>query len=335
MSHSRDHPGEAPSWQHGLAGLIALTKSVLALLQHPLIRLAVSLLFVWLIFHNIDFNHVIRDLLGVSWMWILVAELAAAASIGVQIIVWKQLLDVNQKPLRLGKLTSLYLQGLLFSHVLPGTVCGDAFRLLKGAQLVGQGPAASSIYAGRAAELAATVATGGVALITLSGFPNLRALALVLACISLLFIYLIMFKVVLPEKMIDKIQSIAGAKAAQMLLDAADSYNEYRINRKVLICCLIGSAVGWWLLLLSLICLARAVAAPVHWNLLAVAVPLSVATATVPISFNGVGLREGVLVTMLAAYGIQAHQGLAVAILIDLQLVPLILIGVYYWLVDR
>lgn len=305
-------------------------------LRQPLTRLAITALFIFLIVRAIHPATLVKAFIGIKWNWILFAEIAAALSICVQVLVWRLLLNINDEPLRLSRLASLYLQGLLFSHVLPGTVCGDAFRLFRTSQLIGEAPAASSIIAGRTAELDATLFTGLVAVITLPAWFNFwRPAAIVLLIIGLIVLQLIIFKITLPKQLFDKAGKLVGKRFATTLAEIADAYVTYRTDKQALIWCIVLSAVSWWLLVASMICFAHAVGVQIGWNLFSVAVPLSVFTALIPISFNGVGLREAVLIWILGAAGIDASQALAIAILIDLQLIPMILFGAILWFLDH
>ena len=46
-----------------------------------------------------------------------------------------------------------------------------------------------------------------------------------------------------------------------------------------------------------------------------------------PLAVRGIGIREGVLVGMLAHLGIDPGHAIALAILLDLQLLPFALLG--------
>ena len=77
---------------------------------------------------------------------------------------------------------------------------------------------------------------------------------------------------------------------------------------------------------------SRAVGADVSWTLFAVAIPITLLATLTPFSLNGVGLREGVLVGLLAHAGVSSGHAGALSILIDLQMVPFALLGAVFWM---
>jgi hypothetical protein len=46
-----------------------------------------------------------------------------------------------------------------------------------------------------------------------------------------------------------------------------------------------------------------------------------------PVTVNGMGVREGVLVAMLARHGVDVHRAAVLAVLADLQALPIVLVG--------
>jgi uncharacterized iron-regulated membrane protein len=67
----------------------------------------------------------------------------------------------------------------------------------------------------------------------------------------------------------------------------------------------------------------------------AVAIPVTLLATLAPFSMNGLGLREGVLVGLLAHAGVSSANAGALAVLIDLQMVPFALFGAVLWMRRR
>jgi uncharacterized iron-regulated membrane protein len=80
---------------------------------------------------------------------------------------------------------------------------------------------------------------------------------------------------------------------------------------------------------------SRAVGADVSWTLFAVAIPVTLLATLTPFSLNGLGLREGVLVGLLAHAGVSSGHAGALSILIDLQMLPFALLGAVFWMRRR
>lgn len=311
-------------------------RSTLQVIKHPLVRLAVTLTFFWLIFHAIRLPELVNVFITASPRWLAIAELITGVAILVQVSAWKLLINLNKERLSFARLVSLSLQALLFAHILPGTFCGDAFRLFRTSQLIGEAAAISSIVASRTAELIGTLFIGMLAVVILPAwFDPFRDVAVCFLIASIVVLCCVMFSVVVPAQRVPKTaEEPADKHLFRIILETVNAYSTYRTKRKVLICTILLGTVGWWLLLLSMICFGEAVSVHVPWAALAVGVPLSVLIALLPISFNGVGLREGILVGILAADGMDVPHALAIAILIDVQLLPMIVFGAILWLID-
>lgn len=84
----------------------------------------------------------------------------------------------------------------------------------------------------------------------------------------------------------------------------------------------IAATAGWAVNLAALEAFARSVGVVVPWTVLAVAVPTALIVTVVPLAVNGFGMREGVLVAVLGHAGATPAAAAALAVLVDLQLVP-------------
>jgi dolichyl-phosphate-mannose--protein O-mannosyl transferase len=67
-------------------------------------------------------------------------------------------------------------------------------------------------------------------------------------------------------------------------------------------------------------------------SIFAVVVPISLIATMVPVAINGIGLREGVLVGLMVHLGEGSARSGALAILIDLQLIPFAIIGAWLFI---
>jgi uncharacterized membrane protein YbhN (UPF0104 family) len=92
---------------------------------------------------------------------------------------------------------------------------------------------------------------------------------------------------------------------------------------------------GWGLHLLSLEALGRAVGVDVSPAIFALLVPVALLVTLLPITVNGMGVREGVLVALLMRYGVDAHRAAVLAVLADLQALPVAAVGAALWFSRR
>ncbi|HEY9793847.1 MAG TPA: lysylphosphatidylglycerol synthase transmembrane domain-containing protein, partial [Candidatus Obscuribacterales bacterium] len=136
-------------------------------MQHPAVRLATTALCVWLLVRSIDLHKAFNSLLGASPVWLAAAVLLTALVLASQTLIWGLFLRCNGHYLPWTRLGSLYLQGLFWSHAIPGSVGGDAVRVVKTAEHTGEGDALASLAASRLAEGVGVMGVGAIAVFSL------------------------------------------------------------------------------------------------------------------------------------------------------------------------
>ena len=114
-----------------------------------------------------------------------------------------------------------------------------------------------------------------------------------------------------------------------------DAMSWYRGRTGVVAISVVAGVAGWGLHLLSLEALGRPVGVDVSPAIFALLVPLALLVTLVPITVNGMGVREGVLVALLMRYGVDAHRAAVLAVLADLQALPIAAIGAALWFSRR
>jgi glycosyltransferase 2 family protein len=124
-------------------------------------------------------------------------------------------------------------------------------------------------------------------------------------------------------------------RAANLLHPFTGAFRAYRRVPRVLVQCMAIGTVGWGINLCALALFARALGIHADWSLFAVAIPITLLATLAPFSMNGLGLREGVLVGLLAHAGVNSAHAGSLAVLIDLQMVPFALFGAVLWMRRR
>ena len=99
--------------------------------------------------------------------------------------------------------------------------------------------------------------------------------------------------------------------------------------------CIVVGAAGWGVNILALDIFARAIGVDVSWTVFAVAIPVTLVATLTPFSVNGLGIREGVLVGMLTHAGVSTGHAAAIAVLVDLQMLPFGILGAGLWMRHR
>jgi len=136
---------------------------------------------------------------------------------------------------------------------------------------------------------------------------------------------------VLPHKLIARVWERLGRAVHSF----SDAFASYRRHPHAVAQCLVVGAVGWGVNLFALSLAAKAIGVDLSWAVLAVCIPLTLLVALAPISINGLGVREGVLVWLLAHAGISTTHAGAISLLIDLQMIPFAVVGAVLWMRRR
>ena len=93
--------------------------------------------------------------------------------------------------------------------------------------------------------------------------------------------------------------------------------------------------MGWGLNLFSMEAFAIALGRNVSWSVFAVALPISLFATFVPISANGLGVREGLIFALLVNAHVSPGMATALSLFVDLQMIPFAVLGGLAFLVEH
>ncbi|HEX3605634.1 MAG TPA: lysylphosphatidylglycerol synthase transmembrane domain-containing protein [Candidatus Dormibacteraeota bacterium] len=305
------------------------------LLGSPWVRLAGTGVGAILFLHAVDLGAAVRLLGHVSPWWTLLAVALAALSVISSVLEWGVLLRGTGHGLDWSFLGSWYLKGLFVSQVLPAGVGGDAMRALRIGRITGHGPMVASLIGGRMAgtlgmslwALAAAVMLRDLLHVPVfAGFAGFAAFMLVAWTLALLAEHV---RARIPE------HRRAAHAAARFLGPFTRTFAAYRDRPRVLAQSIVAGAVGWGLNLFSMEAFALALGRNVAWSVFAVALPISLLATFVPISANGLGVREGVVFALLVHAHVPAAMAAALSLFVDLQMIPFAVLGGLALLVEH
>jgi len=262
-----------------------------------LLKLAISAILILLILWKFPIYEIIENLRFIKISWFLLAFLLSEFVILSQAFRWHYLLIVpkEQKP-GFGALFKYTLAGYFFNLFAPGGLGGDAYR---------------SIALGKAHN----VITGSVASVFVA-----RLLGLVALC--LLFWLALLFSKQVPE------QAIWFMAIATLFLlffcfcvvfnpfnmgkfkVFADKLREYKKYPLRLLAAMLGSLFMQVLVIFMQVAQFKSVGISVPLAFVFAIVPVTILITTIPISFNGIGLREWSMLS-LTVYAINSEQLLA------------------------
>lgn len=258
-----------------------------------LIKLIVSAgLLAWMV-SKISLQSLGASLNRCDWPGLALAFVLVNLCMLVSVLKWRPLLTVQQVPISFISLLSFYYAGLFANNFLPSGIGGDALRIYDVARTSGKPKeAAASVVMERLLASLALALTAAAALAFMteqggSGYINWLVGGIVLVCLAALgILFLCPFK--------------EDGKAGRWLR----RLGEYKEHPGTLAKVLLYSFLFQGLLVLSNSFIFKAAGAEVPLLRHFLYVPVIMAVSMLPLSVNGLGIREGMYV---ALYG---HSGL-------------------------
>ena len=226
---------------------------------------------------------------------------------------WKLILKIDRVRLPYLFLLRTYFIGGFLSLFLPTGIGGDVYRVVavkNGSRSLGK--SLSSVLFDRLTGLFALIS---IALWSYLFFPGVRH---AFAIFSVYVLSVVLFLVLLSKPALARLQALR-IKWVPRFLDLLKSFIAYRNNIPQLLA-VVGLAFVFQLnivLLNKMYCVALGLDMPLAYLL--VVIPLIYATEMLPISINGLGVRESAFVFFFVQLGATKEESLAVALLVVLM----------------
>jgi len=302
----------------------------------PWFRVAGTIVAAVIFVRNVDLGAAVRQFSQVDGGWTTLAVALAALSVVASVAEWGVLLRGTGHALDWGFLGSWYLKGLFVNQVLPAGVGSDAVRALRCGQLTGHGPMVASLVASRMAGTLGMSAWALAAAIFLRDVIRVRAFA---GFVTFAFLMIVAWTLaLLAERVRQRIpehRRIAHA-IGRALHPFTHTFESYLNRPTIIVQSIVFGTVGWGINLFSMQAFSLALGQAVSWEVFAVALPIALLATFVPISANGLGVREGVLVLLLVqAGGVGLVEATALALFVDLQMVPFAVLGGLVYLTEH
>ena len=250
--------------------------------------------------------------------WLGLATITYGGVVVISIVRWHLLLDVAGVAVGWGRTAQLSMAGLFFNSVLPGMMGGDVMRAYWAAQDAPQArPAAVvSILLERVLGLTATVLVGAALILPhwsdLTDHPVTRAGAYAFLVVAgILFVLLLILGHPSSGKILSGQAQVGWRKVAGEGAEACHICLTHPIGAGAGL----GLSVFAQILLVSLFyCVSQAMGLDVGFWQLASVLPMVAMITVLPITWNGLGLREAAFVTFLGTFGIATAQSVALSL---------------------
>jgi len=325
-----------PTMMWGSVSLSHLRHVLSAFLGSPWVRLVGSVVAVALFIHGVDLPKALQLYGHLAPGWTVLAVSLAALSVVASIAEWGVLLRGGGHHMDWSFLGSWYLKGLFVNQVVPAGVGGDAVRALHLGKMTGHGPMVASLLASRMAGTlamswwalaAAIIARDRLKIPVVTGFVAFAAAMIVawtLALISDIVRRRIPHRFLLATKVGHLLHPLTGA------FDTYRDRPNHTVGRSIA-----AGILAWGLNLFSMATFSLALSSYVSWSVFALTLPLALLATFVPISANGIGIREGVVVLLLVQTHVAVAPATALALFVDLQMLPFAVLGGLVYLAEH
>jgi uncharacterized protein (TIRG00374 family) len=298
-------------------------------------RLLGSAVAVLLFVHGVDLGAAIHLFQHLDGGWALLAIALATLSVASSVLEWGVFLRGTGHGLDWGFLGGWYLKGLFVNQILPAGIGSDAMRALQMGRITGHGEMVASLVASRMAGTLGMALWGMCAAVlmhTVLAIPEFAGFVIFAALMIVAWVLALMaerYRARIPER--HRFWHAFG----RVLRPFTATFDAYRCRPVILVQSIVAGTVGWGLNLFSMTAFSLALGGNVSWEVFAVALPIALLATFIPISANGLGVREGVLVLLLVRDGVSAPLATALALFVDLQLVPFAVLGGLVYLVEH
>jgi hypothetical protein len=313
-----------------------LRKVLATFLGSPWVRLAGSAIAVALFIHGVDLPKALRLYGHLATGWTVLAVGLAALSVVASVAEWGVLLRGCGHHLDWSFLGSWYLKGLFVNQVVPAGVGSDAVRALRLGELTGHGPMVASLLASRMAGTlamswwalaAAVLARDRLQILAVTGFVIFAAAMIIAWALALV-------SDVVRTRIPDRFR--VATRLGHFLHPLTGAFDTYRgrpnhtVGRSIA-----AGILAWGLNLFSMAAFSLALGPYVSWSVFALILPIALIATFVPISANGIGVREGVVVLLLVQAHVAVATATALALFVDLQMLPFAVLGGMVYLAEH
>ena len=299
------------------------------------LKLTVSAALLAYLLLTTDLQALLQRLRGSDALLLAMAMLLYGLILGISTWRWRLLLQAQGFEAPLADLSASYLVATFFNNFLPSNIGGDVIRVRDSSRLTGSTTTSLAVVAidrivglGALYSLAAAAYTfGGHDVRRLAGAtPVLAALGLVFAGLAYVF-----FRPGIARRLMDLsgLSRLAWARKQFEIVQAA--VHVYRARVGAVWAAFAGSVALQALVVVYYFNVARALHIPLPLDAAFLIVPLCTLVQTVPISFNGWGIRESVFILYFGQVGLPKESALAFSLLGAGLIVLLSLSGAIVW----
>jgi len=304
------------------------------------IKAVISAFLLYLIVKDVAFSDILEAINSSNFLILLVAFSLHGVGLTISAIRWKSLLESQKIDSKITFLIKSYLVATFFNHFMPSTVGGDSVRAYDSWKL-GEN---------KAKAVAVIVVDRFMGLVTLlifviistffdnEIFKYVPSLWIWISFLSICAIIIITFLLFPPLNLFDKLrnnQNKVISKIGSIFYKFGDACSKFRNDKPVLIKGMLLSVILQTNVVFYYYLISLALGISVPFFVFFLIIPLTIFIMMLPISMNGIGLRENALFFFLSFYGVVKSQAIAFAWLEYGMLLILGIIGGIVYLIRK
>jgi uncharacterized protein (TIRG00374 family) len=299
------------------------------------IKIAVSLALLAYLLSTTDLGALSRRVRTGDTALFGLAMLLYGALLVLSIWRWRLLLQAQGYQAPIGHLSASYLVATFFNNFLPSNIGGDVIRVRDSSRLTGSTTTSLAVVAiDRILGLGALYLLAVVAYVvggpSVRGFVGAKPILIVMGVVFLVLAYIFFMPGTARRLMVASgLASFRWARERFETVQAA--VHVYRKEMTAVWLAFLASAALQSLIVCYYFSVARALRIPLPLAACFVMVPLCSLVQTVPISFNGWGLRESVYIVYFGQIGLPRDSALAFSLVGAGLVVLLSLSGAVVW----
>lgn len=253
---------------------------------------------------------------GVDWVFWFLSLALALLAFAISCLKWWRLLFSDGQECTFSTLAGFYLLGYFFNNFLPTSVGGDAARMfLVGKECGNYRIGVNSVLAERFSGLLALVLVGFCGILLAPSVIGLTFAALFVGCGIFLWLLLLAPLAYLPAR--TALPDLKGRGRILSWMAGVVHGTLHYFTRPGLSALLAWTSLVYQLLAVATYCAAaRALHVDVTLTQMLAVVPVVTLLTLIPISLNGLGLREGGFAYFLARAGVPGADAIALSLLV-------------------
>lgn len=282
-----------------------------------LIKIGVSLVVLAIVVQRVGADNLLDALRRVDMRWFAVALAIHLLGIAVRAYRWSLLIASLGAPVSFGRLLYLYLVGNFFNTFLPTGIGGDVVKIVELAPERGGATAFSTVFVDRLTGILGSSLIALAAVLTLPGSvpSEVRALVVIIAG-GIVFATWMLTQGKYLDRLIWQSRFFSNLPLAGKLHKiylALTSYSIGAIARATLV-----SLPFTLTLIATQVALSLALGLNVDVRYFVIFTPIVALAQVLPISLNGLGIREGAFALLFASVGVAASDAVAMSLLYQL-----------------